>query len=196
MTSVWQKQRSRVHVKRTRLRRRLTHYFYSGWKPAAVCLGLLLLLMLVGAMNETALLSSSYLSTVLSAVCVVGVAIAFFGLVASTVWNLVNKRWIRSTLSLCLLVGISALLNMAIANLFLFAADDAAMENTVTHIPAEVIERVEPVAKGSGTDSIFVTKNSAKQREQIVPGIENNSGVENDQNDVIQEMPAGLENRY
>jgi len=201
MISAWQKQRIRVRVRRTSTRRTLTRYFRSAWRPAAFCLTMLMLLTLIGAMNEMALLSSTYLSMVLGSVCGVGVAIAFMGLVTATVWNLVNKYWIKSALSICLVMGACYALNMTIANLFLFAADDAVLDYGVTTIPpaevSETIERVNPaiapfeLSEKPKTDELS-EKPKTPQKDEPAQDEETVQKKSVDRNESTQEMPAGL----
>ena len=192
MTSVWQKRRSRVQIRRTRARRGLTRYFRSIWRPAAFCVVMLLLLTLVGAMNETALLSSTYLSTVLGSLCGVGIAIAFIGLVTATVWNLVNKYWIKSTLSLCLLVGVCYALNMTIANLFLFSADDAVLESSMTTFPSAEISEATPIAESQFINAtLSKTSELSPNKETVSRKAAEQQSLDSKQ-ESIQTMPAGL----
>ena len=71
-------------------------YFSSWWMPAALCFLLLV------AFTITAL-PHNRLFTILSNVLFVFFAIAFFGILCASVWNLIKKRWAKGIINLFML---------------------------------------------------------------------------------------------
>lgn len=129
---------------KTRLRNWVVRYFYSGWQPAAFCFGLLAV---------TGVLSWDVrLSLLVGVLC----AIAFIGLLAATSWNLVKKRWLQSILSFGLLICFCYSLNMSLANHFLFAADDAVIQEKLAG--TAVAESIDTTTEKSSPSAPSVTE--------------------------------------
>ncbi|MGD1899265.1 MAG: hypothetical protein ACFB16_20235 [Phormidesmis sp.] len=109
-----------------RLRRAFAKYFNSGWKPGAVCFGLL-----SGAIAATLPTTHwslpsfiNFLASTLSASCLTVLPIAFATLLGSTIWNLAKRRWWRGGLSCTFLILFLGSVTTSAIQLLIFVRAD------------------------------------------------------------------------
>lgn len=83
------------------MKRNLKLYFSSWWLPA------LLFLVLLGSFTATAIPRWKFLAIVVEGLfCLV--ALAFFGVIAAAIWNLIQQRWAKGIINVLLVFGCGA----------------------------------------------------------------------------------------
>ena len=151
------------------VKRILTQYFSSWWLPALVYICLL------GGFTITAIPQWKPLGFVANALFCIAV-LAFLGLIAASIWNLMKKRWGKGIINLFLILGCGAVTRLAFC-LLMFASmfgpsEDGFADNL--KIP-EGIEIAEPGPDTSDTMGVSTTKETDELQDCVrkalaVPG--------------------------
>ncbi len=127
------------------MKRILTLYFSSWWLPA------LLYICLLGGFTITAIPRWKPLAFVANVLlCIAG--LAFLGLIAASIWNLIKKRWGKGIINVLLVFGCAAATVFAFGFLMFVSMFDLGEDGFADNLTIpEGIEIAEPGLDASGT---------------------------------------------